>query len=253
MNAPASGTKLGFVRRWWAAGWEAAAALALPWECPICGGDGEGEGAAVLSGLPGRGARCRQSGVSAVRDARRPVGGARRRVRRVSQSAARVRRRRGARAVFWADSRPLPADEARAERVGRSLGRWFARRGAAGFAKRTQRARGRRPFALATTMGAGVQPIRGAARRTGRAARPETGERLATHQTHADFRRTQPRRTRRARSAMRLESEARARVCRAHRLARRRRFDHRRDVCLRRARLETSGRGARCGGGRGAA
>ena len=43
MNKPATVKRIGFVRRWWAAGWEAAAALALPWECPICGGDGEGE------------------------------------------------------------------------------------------------------------------------------------------------------------------------------------------------------------------
>jgi ComF family protein len=30
------------VSRWWAAGVEAVGGLVLPWDCPVCGGDGEG-------------------------------------------------------------------------------------------------------------------------------------------------------------------------------------------------------------------
>src|SRR5205807_2446946 len=35
----------GWLRRFWEAGAGAVGALVLPWECPVCGGEGEGDGA----------------------------------------------------------------------------------------------------------------------------------------------------------------------------------------------------------------
>ncbi len=50
------------LRRWWAAGAEAVGSLVLPWECPVCGADGEGEGAPFC-------ADCRAELIGAAGDA----------------------------------------------------------------------------------------------------------------------------------------------------------------------------------------
>jgi ComF family protein len=44
VDAPETG-KRSRLRHWWRTGVEAAGTLALPWECPVCGGDGEGDAA----------------------------------------------------------------------------------------------------------------------------------------------------------------------------------------------------------------
>src|SRR5512135_446762 len=107
-----------------------------------------------------------------MRDARGTVRGPDRRLLRVSGAVARVRRGDRVGAVPWADPPPLPATEARAERLDGPLDRGRADRGAErGRARAPRRLGGADPAPLAATLGAGVQPSRRPGAPAGAAAR----------------------------------------------------------------------------------
>jgi ComF family protein len=83
----------GFLRRCWGAGVGAVGALVFPWECPVCGGDGEGDGAPFCNDcraelLGAAGAACPRCAMPVGSWAVRPEGCGECRGRRLGFDAA---------------------------------------------------------------------------------------------------------------------------------------------------------------------